>query len=523
MPIKTLAIIGCGAASITFFRTLVDIYSDQYLDLPNLHILIFEKERELGPGFAYQDDFDEIIINRPVQNMSANPDNHQEFFLWLKHKRHVIDDQTESSNEPIYTSRKLFGLYLNEILEKTIVKACLFGMATHVIYDKVTRIIGTHSFIIETESNKIHIADFVIICTGHNQPKDIYNLSNSPKYINNPYPTKNIIHQISRNDCVGILGNSLTAIDSVIALKKIGFIGKTHMFSRKYVIPRVRGKVSTHQLQCLTTLAINKMVEKQGNISLRGILRLFRKELRLYDLSWKFLFTEDDKTQSFHEILLNQLNMINKPLPWQAIIPSTNSVSEYLWHQLIPSEKALFLKYCQRTWLNHRSSIPPINARLLIELAEQDRLFMHSGIRHVDYNISKGKYIVYMDNDNEFECDWIINATGPSKYIGPQDELAYELIKQGIAKEHLFGGIDVDFETSSLLNKHGQANPRIRLIGHNTVGVYQYTSSLELIAKKSMKVANNFVTFMKEISHDQITKSVIAHFDRTSHLIQVIA
>lgn len=514
MSIKTIAIIGAGAAGTTFFRAFIDECIDK--NIINLNLIFFEKGKQLGPGLAYQDDLEELVINRPIINMSANPNQPDEFYQWMTRNRHLTDDSH-------YTSRIVFGMYLNEIFEKSIIKASRNRIRVRVIYQEVTRVNGTDIFTIETKNGKNYLADSIILCIGHNQPNDIYKLSNTPKYLNNPYPAKKIAAMIPRHAHVGILGNSLTAIDTAIALQKTGFLGQLSMFSRQFVLPRVRCQASIHQLQHLTPIALHQIIKKHGKITLRSILRLFRKELRHENLSWKSIFREENESMALHEFLSHQLEHKNIPYALQAIIPATNIFAEYIWNQLSLADKKTFLHHFQRSWLNHRSSIPPNNARLLVNLSTKGRLTMYSKIKTVKFDSDSNKYHIHLHDNRQFECDWVINATGPSKYIGLNDGLAYDLINQGIAKEHPLGGLDVDFESAALINQYGVVNPRIRLIGHNTIGVYQYTSSLELIAKKSTKIASNFTAFIKGASDNEIEQTTSIYSDRISHSTQIIA
>lgn len=520
MSISRLAIIGCGAAATTFLRSFVDECIEKKLSINE--IIVFERRNELGSGIAYQYDLNDLLINRPIQNMSANPHRPDEFYNWMKQKHLLPENQFIEQDEPIYTSRYIFGLYLNEIFEKTILHASKHNITIRVIYDAVVNVIGTRPFIIITKLNKSFIVDAAIFCTGNNHSQDIFSLKSSPNYIHSPYPFYKTISNIYSKDSVGVIGNSLTAIDTAIALSKNGFTGKLFMLSRRYVVPHVRGIVHTHQPQFLTFHSINKILNKKGRISLRDILRLFRQELNHYNVSWKSLFTEDDLKKSFQEIIVEKLTLSANIIPWQSVIPSTNIVAEFLWNILDDSDKALFLKRFQRMWLNARSSIPPINARLLLNLANAGQLEMLSKLQKITWNNVWMKFIVKTEERNDIEVDWIINATGPSMYVQPQDELMHNMIKQGLAKENRFGGVDVDFHTTALINRQGQLNPYLRLIGHNTIGVYQYTSSLELIAKKSMHVASDFAKFTKEISNEKSTIPTFIHSDRLGHLTQIV-
>lgn len=288
------------------------------------------------------------------------------------------------------------------------------------------------------------------------------------------------------------------------------------------MLPKVRGALIKHVPRYLTRIAIDEKLKHNKYVSLRDALRLFRKEMRSYNLGWKFLFSEDNKSVPFHIAMKQEIQLSQHPFPWQAVIPTTNTFAERLWRQFNDQDKTSFLKYAHRYWLNHRSSIPPVNANLLLQLANENRLSMHSGVKNIYYHYDLNAYVTHFGSQETLKFDWIINATGPSKHTHAQDGLLYHLIQDGSGRRHPYGGLDVEFETSALINSQGQANPRIRLIGQNTTGVYQYTSSLELIAKKSVKVAYDFVTFIKEVHHDKNTTPVSSYLDWASRPTQTL-
>ncbi len=100
----------------------------------------------------------------------------------------------------------------------------------------------------------------------------------------------------------------------------------------------------------------------------------------------------------------------------------------------------------------------------------------------------------------------------------PEDVLMHNLIQSGVARPHLFGGVDVDFNSSAIISDSNCINKNIRVLGHNTIGVYNYTSSLEMIAKKADKIAHDFAYLIKEDKLNGQDKVVNApSFDYLSH------
>jgi len=513
MDSKTIAIIGCGAAAVCFIRSFVHQCNSH--QLKHIKLIIFEPVSALGVGLAYQNDLDNLLINRPAQTMSANLDQPDEFFQWMKRTNLFLDEKIIKENQLIYPSRKIFGYYLNELIKKVISEANHFNISVTIIKDSVTQLGKSSPVSIKTKNSGIFLVNYVLIATGNNQPEDLYNLNNTPKYINSPYPLCKNLRAIGSSETVGILGNSLTAIDIVLSLDYLGHNSNKTMLSRLFVNPRVRSAViNPYQLKFLTTSMIH---QKKDKITLRDILRLFRKELKQNDISWKQFFVEDNKNLSLNELIISEIEASKYNRKWQDILSATNEVIEYIWHMIDYQSKEIFTKYYQRTWLRNRSPIPPENARLLLDLTQQKKLFSISGLYHVKYDKKIQKYIG-TTKKSQFLLDWVINATGPSRHAQPEDGLVHNLIKCGVARQHPFGGIDVDFHSSAIISDLICINKNIRVLGHNTIGVYNYTSSLEMIAKKADKIASDFACLIKEEKLNGQNKVVnTPSFDYPSH------
>lgn len=506
MNTKTVVVIGCGATGVTFIRSFIE--SCIAIKLNGINLVIFEPAHTAGVGLAYQEDMNVLLINRPAETMSAHPEHLNEFLEWLKKRKNMLaaDGIEIEPSQATHPSRKTFGCYLIEILEESIHIAAHYNISVKVIREKVTQIHEEQPLMIETENNKYYLADYIVLATGNNQPKDYYNLKNTPKYIHSPYPTHEKLQTISAHETIGIIGNSLTATDITLALRNLHHHAKITMLSRTHFYPRVRGSTSLHQLNFLTALAVQQIKMKKNVFTLRDALRLFRKELKQYNISWKFLFAENNQNKTFAAFLSDEIELAKQKRKWQALLSATNQVIEQIWQALDFQSKIFFLDHFHCHWLRNRSPIPLKNADLLLELVHQEKLIHIPGLLNIEYDHIAQKYIGSSKKNGAIAFDWIINATGPSRYVQVEDELLYNLIQQGLAREHLLGGLDIDFDSAALINADGNLNPHIRLLGHNTAGVYYYISSLEMIAKKAASVASHLVHTIKEDHHHVQTR-----------------
>lgn len=521
---KYLAIVGCGATAVTFLRSFIQCCISKKLN--DLTIIIFEPAETLGVGLAYQDDFDSLLINRSAQTMSAHPTKLNEFYLWLQKNPKFLQTELNSAecpDQPIFPPRKVFGFYLNDILKKTINKARRNRLSIKIVKEAVEDIQPGPPFDICTTKQKKFTVDYLILALGHNQPLDIYKLGKTTSYINSPYPLNKSLLHIPGDQTIGVIGNSLTAIDVVLSLHHLKHQAKITMLSRAHIFPRVRGLQSQHTLKYLTEAAIRERKEKFGKFTLRDVLRLLRKDLKQYGYQWKTLFVAKQKTIKYEDVLIEEILHAYQEIKWQSILSATNEIIEEIWNHLDFASKRNFLRNFQRIWLNIRSPIPVKNATILLHLLKQKNLSMETGLKNLEFQKIKKAYEATFEDRKKLSFDWIINASGPAREVGANDDLLFKLIQKGMVQPHPLGGIDVDFATAAVIDKQGHFNSHIRSIGHNTVGVYNYVSSLEMIAKKADKIAQNLFVFINEGKlSGQNPVANTADFNRISHFAKTI-
>ena len=92
-------------------------------------------------------------------------------------------------------------------------------------------------------------------------------------------------------------------------------------------------------------------------------------------------------------------------------------------------------------------------------------------------------------------CDWVINATGPSRLIDDKGNspLVGNLLKSGIIFTDPMGGVLVDFETSLVKRENQDLMHKFYAIGHLTSGTYYFVSSLDMVSLRAKRVALHIV------------------------------
>lgn len=79
-----IAVIGGGAGCVAFLHHFVDLIG--CLEAKFIKIKVYERRERVGPGLAYQEDCDSVLLNRGALTMSASGDDLSTFFAWIRWK-----------------------------------------------------------------------------------------------------------------------------------------------------------------------------------------------------------------------------------------------------------------------------------------------------------------------------------------------------------------------------------------------------------------------------------------------------
>jgi len=255
-PEYEIAIIGCGAAGVATLFGLLDSLRLGFIK--NLSIVIFEKEIAFGPGFAYQCDSDELLMNMVSSTTSIFPSQETDFWDWVLTKGYSVGGSQIISRSGIdpsgYVSRRMFGLYLKSRFEDAISGLEKFGAEVKLMNVEVTniRFVSSRKFRVDSKEGKSNLFKSVILSIGNTEPLDIFNLREKSQYINNPYPIARYIGLIQNTDRVGIIGGQVTAADIAVVLANQGHCGPIHFLTRDLHFPLTRCRVEKHDLFHLT-------------------------------------------------------------------------------------------------------------------------------------------------------------------------------------------------------------------------------------------------------------------------------
>jgi len=502
----TIAIVGCGAAGVA---TLFGLKEFLTFDLSkNLKITIFEKGPAFGPGFAYQCDSNELLMNMVSATTSIFSEQENDFLNWMLEKGYRIGGDQVLSQSGIapdgYISREFFGLYLKSRLDDAIFELEKMGVEVELINVEVINvtIFDINDFSVSLCNNQTKRFNCVILCVGTTSPQDIFNLKGKSHYINNPYPINRYSRLIKRSDSVGIIGGQLTAADIAIVLANQDHQGAIFFFTRDLNFPLIRCRKKNYELKYLTAEGLNNLrIKYQQGITIRQILRLARKDFLLAGIKWnKFFKASEVEYGAWIGALLDGSEDFSS---WQNLAIETDTVIGDYWNALSLEEKDLFINRIHRLWAAKRVPLPAHTSLKLYSLIQLGILRHYPYLRRFDAT-KRNQFTAFVGKlgspttVTRVNCDWLINASGPSKDIVDADSpLINNLIASGSVVRNPHGGIMLDYETSLIQNKCQKKIDNFYAIGHLTSGTYYFVSSLDMVSMRAKNVTRHLICSLR--------------------------
>jgi uncharacterized NAD(P)/FAD-binding protein YdhS len=441
---RTVAIVGGGCSGLL---VAVQLLRNGFRG----RISVIEPRERLGTGLAYATPFDVHLLNVPVGKMSALAGAPAHFLDWLRERRWP-EVHAES-----FVSRKLYGEYLQELLEYSVVAyACTDFRHIRAEVSDITIRTGVARLAL-SDGQVIH-AEEVVLALGN--PAS----SPAPGAFGDGMETHwhlspwfgDALKPRFAGEPILVLGTGLTAVDSVLALQSADTSCEIVMLSRRGILPFV------HDLRAVAAKTPALNVAR----SLRSVLR----ELRV-------------RVEAARES--NQC--------WRGVLDSLRPVSNDLWNDLSRADKARFLRHLKTYWEAHRHRMAPeIHARLDQHRSRGAVRIVGGRIREVrsSGDMATVRILLRQGGEQEFRVNRIINCTGiQENYERAARPLIRSLIVGGLARANELGiGFQTD-EHGALLDKEGIPSRVLFTLGPPRRGQLFETTAVPEIRVQAEKLA----------------------------------
>lgn len=476
-----IAIVGIGATGSIVFITLVKKLLDQNKK-NKIEIYLIDKEKTFGPGLAYSTKENYHILNMRAETMSLFVNQPDHFLKWA-----IRNKKISNFNKNMYFPRSLFGEYIKYYLHSYLQKAKKKGIPVKEIYENVIDCKENINCVIVTLEKRKIAMDYVILAIGNMPSSNYQELLSAKGYFNNPWEFSRKFIKEKKCD-IGILGSSLTAIDTVLTIKNIHCVNKIYLISRHSLFPKVQGELVSYKAQFLTKENLAALtINFTKKISFIKIVTLFKKELEFAlkkPLSWNKIIHR--ASNSINVLKADIKNAQKNNVFWYSVLDSVSYLMPFIWNSIHIKERVYFIQKYLSIWYTYRHSIPLLNAKKMYLLMKKKKVVMLYGFKSVEYDAKRNIFSVIHCKNNEVRnvaLKYLINSTGTGFDINQiQSTLLQNMVKTGEITQHPCGGVDVDFHTSQTIKKTRIKSKKLFFIGPLTRGVHFYTNAIDMNA-----------------------------------------
>ncbi len=454
----TIAIIGGG-----FCGNMLAVHLMNNAKSP-LNIVLINSGYPLSKGVAYSSYSHKHLLNVPAKSMSAFPDKPSHFIDWIKnHENYRVIDQTALPNT--FLPRIIYGHYLKDIFDTAIRKK-----SEHVSISFV----HDEAIDLELKDGRAHIyfsvspevvADKVILAIGNQTPAkprlDDETFYNSRNYYGNPW-VHEAVNNLDPEKEVFILGNGLTMVDVVLALKEKKHQGKIYSLSPQGF------QILPHRFpQAYSGL----MEELNPPYDLEKVVSLFLKHVK---------------------------TLRKEGLGGEAVVDSLRPLTQNIWQSWKPEDKKRFLHHLRHLWGVARHRLPMDMHKIIQQFILDNKLEIIAGRLQSIVENENGIRVSFKRRRDqkvyELNVSRVINCTGPLSDINKIDHpLVQNLISRKLIQaDNIKLGIDAK-ANGNIINGDGTLSPHLYTIGSPLRGVLWESTAVPELRVQALNLAEKFL------------------------------
>lgn len=519
---QDLVIIGGGAAATAGLIEIINEFErrQSHGAQGQYSITIIERSAIAGAGYPYDPAHHQSTLKvndaNPGMQLSKDQDKLNDFVEWLQERgealkktypelAQTIDDN--NSGKERYAPRMIFGIYCRERFNHYLEKARKLGIKVNVATH--TELMSAEKFnrdwiLIAKENNKIFFAKNILVATGHLPSRKFTHLEFKPLYFDSPYSDLSKIP----DEPIFILGSGLSAIDTIklLALNK-NHRAPVYMISPSGQLPRIKGPKAPEGIAPYTMKFLTRDNLDHKDLTLREILDLFVKELRVSTqndtLDLETIMREVRQENKDPLIELNkeiQLVESNTLRGWQRMLGETwYEPLPLIWKNMADADRQEFISVYFPFYMKWAAGMTLSNAKEVAEFAATGRLHIIKSTAAVSFDSTTNQYSIMTQEQGEIHARTAINATGMGYEINNNPLLNAMAQRGHIRQAKFIGGVDItpDFR---LIRKTGVIHENAWSIGVITFGCNLGSNSIEIAAIDAKTIAPQIV--------EQITKQL---------------
>lgn len=467
-----IAIIGMGATGVSVLKAIA-----KFTSYKDDHIVLYNPPKTFGTGLPYQEDSEELLINRTADTMSLEADNPLDFAQWVKKEKGISNGDKE------FFPRKWYGEYMKDKLA-----SAMHLVQPKVFQEEVTslRVQNNGKYIVQSPSSTEQY-DSVHLCMGHFPYQDPYQLIGNERYIYHPYPVQEKLAHFPEHSRIGIIGTGLTGVDIMRFLKKQYPKADIYFFSRNGQFALYRGYEPEIALDYLTIENLREeKLKHNGFVPLQKMIEWFYLECQAKEVDFADLLNRFG--QGSKEELNTQLQKETDLGMLQAIIHQMDFHLADFIQALTETDKEIFYRNYEPLFRHFRTPMPKASLEEVMADWNAGKVSVWDDMQAVEKH--RSSFTVQLGGSKVVEVDYLVNATGmdmeakPSKY---HSDLMNQLLNERILQPEKFGGVQVIWPSAEAVSQRYGVLERLYVHGHLIQGI-QYGNNAHMLMKQAESV-----------------------------------
>lgn len=466
----SIAIVGGGFSGIAVAANLV-----KKSHRP-LQIYLIEKSDH--PGVAFSTENPAHPLNVRACQMSAFKEASQDFCEWLQNNQELWRKENSHFTRLQYTNesflpRKLYGLYLKDLLEKTLERCGDREMQMSYLRDEVldVELARGDTLKLITKANGSLKCDVIVLAMGipprKSLPFETASLLKDSRYLNNIWtpPPESVLKTLpkdkGRDLTILIVGSGLTMVDTIIGLVHMGYKGK-------FICISTSGKMPESHTEKMGSSAQPPDLKSKGSL-----LKIF-KEVR-QQLSSAFKAGTD----------------------WRYIIDAIRPQVLKIWKQLSEVEQKRFLRHLFSIWNKYRHRMSPESLSVIKNLEADDRLHFYVGqVEKIDptnpSSLKVSANLKKVQRKISWDVDYVVNCTGPDYRVKKQNNpFLQSLEKKGLVR---WDALELGLKTTEEGYLAGKFPGRFYALGNLLFGEFLETTAVPEIREQAAHIADKILS-----------------------------
>ncbi|MGO4928091.1 FAD/NAD(P)-binding protein [Fundicoccus sp. Sow4_F4] len=486
---EKIAVIGMGVSGAGVLLA----YAKELPHYPaaEVELVCFDSSESFGRGKPFREQSVHALNNSRSHTISYDFEDEEDFVNWLK---------IEGLEVPEFTSRKLFGDYLNARTQ-----ALVSELGASVIETKVTAVkwlpasrqwqlqLSADADGLEDVRAEDLLFDRLHLCCGELPAADYYDLKGQPHYIHEPYPLAALKEGPKPGDSVAVIGTGLSALDVYKYLYDELGIRELKLFSRSNYFPSVRGQAdSPYQCKILTEENVRVSIKQQeGRFSFENFETLLKAELAQLGIDLTY-FIETFFRRGIEGVLVSYHNPDLVSLMQQVMLQASIILTEG-WAAMNESDRQQFNERYDKLLVAFRNPMPHASAVELLEGVRNKEITILWDVSIIEAcqrpseltpeGVEPYFVLGLGEGDADVVVDWVVNATGMDLAMRDLEgyDLLERLVDQRLVQVDSAGGLSVNFESLNLISpRYGEW---ASLHGHGMLvggAIYQNNSTFKI-------------------------------------------